>query len=199
LDWLSSSYITVKAFGLNTSMNNHFNFGVIIPTYNSKSFIIEALESIFRQTLLPSEVMISDDGSSDATAQIVRSLSSDAPVKVNFITNPRPSGISANYLNALRHLSPCDYVVVADHDDTWLPQRLQVFNDVFHSEPSATLACCDSLFTDRSLRLTGGSVRGGGKAVTGALFTPSANRQLLIISQRWSAMSSSYTSFSILA
>jgi len=33
--------------------------------------------------------------------------------------------ITENYLNALRYVSPCDYVAVADHDDVWVPRRLE--------------------------------------------------------------------------
>lgn len=139
------------------------SFGVIIPAYQSSRYIAEALESIFVQTLLPHEILISDDGSSDGTADIVSSLALYAPVPVRFIVNERPAGITENYLNALRFLSPCDYVAVADHDDVWLPERLQLIYQAFQTNQSASLVSCDSFYADSDMALTGTTVRGGWK------------------------------------
>jgi glycosyltransferase involved in cell wall biosynthesis len=139
------------------------SFGVIIPAYQSSRYIAKAVESIFSQTLLPSEILISDDGSSDGTADIVSSLALDAPVPVRFVVNQRPAGITENYLNALRFLSPCDFVAVADHDDVWLPERLQVIYEAFQANKSISLVCCDSFYVDSNLAFLGGTVRGGWK------------------------------------
>ncbi|MEO1002596.1 MAG: glycosyltransferase [Cyanobacteria bacterium J06638_7] len=137
------------------------SFGVILPTYQSECYIAETLESIFKQTVLPKEVLISDDGSRDNTSDLVRVAAAKAPFPVRFVVNNAPAGITSNYLNALRHASSCDYVAVADHDDVWLPHRLECLLDAFMRNPGVALVCCDSLLADNQLNLTGGSVRGG--------------------------------------
>ena len=48
------------------------NISIVIPAYNAEHFIIEALDGIFNQTLLPKELVIIDDGSTDKTCQIIR-------------------------------------------------------------------------------------------------------------------------------
>lgn len=144
-------------------MTDSKSFGVIIPAYQSARFIAEALKSIFAQTLLPREVLISDDGSNDGTSELISSIALSAPTKVRLITNQTPAGITNNYLNALRFLDPCDYVAVADHDDIWLPERLQAFLDAFESYSSPSLVCCDSILADSNLNSIGETVRGGRK------------------------------------
>jgi len=137
------------------------SFGVILPTYRSERYVGNTLASIFNQTLLPCEILISDDGSHDKTADIVRAAAANAPVPVRFVVNHDPAGITENYLNALRYVSPCDYVAVADHDDVWVPRRLECLLDAFLQNQSATLVCCDSLLADAQVNPTGGTLRGG--------------------------------------
>jgi len=48
----------------------------IIPTYNRSTFLEEALASLLAQTLLPDEIVVVDDGSTDNTAEVVASISS---------------------------------------------------------------------------------------------------------------------------
>ena len=142
-------------------MPSTHSIGVILPTHQSARYIAKALDSIFAQTRLPKEILISDDRSCDETEDIVRSVAAVAPVPVRFVVNDSPLGITENYLNALRHISSCEYIAVADHDDAWLPHRLQTLLDAFQQNPGATLVCCDSLLADDQLNPTGGTVRGG--------------------------------------
>jgi glycosyltransferase involved in cell wall biosynthesis len=141
-------------------LRNH-SIGVILPAYQSAPYIATALESILGQTILPCEVLVSDGGSQDGTDNIVRSIAAIAPIPIRLVRNNLSSGITQNYIHALQELSPCDYVAVADHDDAWLPRRLQVLQDAFRQNPGATLVCCDSLIADAELSPTGETVRGG--------------------------------------
>ena len=55
-------------------------YAVAIPAYNSERTIADTLESVVAQTVVPSEIVVVDDGSTDATADIVRSFDADIRV-----------------------------------------------------------------------------------------------------------------------
>ena len=50
---------------------------IIIPAYNKQESILETLDSVFTQTIKNFEVLVIDDGSTDATAEVVKSYSKD--------------------------------------------------------------------------------------------------------------------------
>ena len=93
-------------------------FGVAIPAYNGKRYIHACLESIFLQDSTDLEsVVLSDDGSSDGTAEIARSIGHP---KLVIMTNPRRTCPFANFRNAAKH-SKGDFVCMLNQDDLLLP------------------------------------------------------------------------------
>lgn len=93
---------------------------VCIASYNGSQFIKEQLESILPQLSLEDEVIISDDGSSDGTLEIVRSLKDN---RVRIIKNNGRHGFVWNFENALRNIHG-DYVFFSDQDDIWEPNKV---------------------------------------------------------------------------
>lgn len=132
-----------------------------MPTYQSSKHIREALDSILSQTVMPSRVILSDDGSTDDTATVITDMAVHAAVPIQFVRNKSRSGITANYLNALRQVKSCNLVAVADHDDVWLPDRLETIASAFQKSPHATLVSCDSLVVNEQLVPTTRTIRGG--------------------------------------
>ena len=55
-------------------MSNN-NYTVVIPAFNAEKYIAECLQSVLSQTTPPQQIIVVDDGSVDATAQIARNLS----------------------------------------------------------------------------------------------------------------------------
>ena len=51
---------------------------VIIPTYNRSGYLVQAVESVLNQTFGDLEVVVVDDGSTDDTARVLRSLTTRA-------------------------------------------------------------------------------------------------------------------------
>jgi glycosyltransferase involved in cell wall biosynthesis len=89
------------------------SIAVIIPCYNVKDFVQEALESVLKQNLLPDEVIVVDDGSSDETPEIIRRYS-DVPNWKFFRTENNGLGPSRNLG---RVLAKSEYVYFFDSDD----------------------------------------------------------------------------------
>ena len=65
---------------------------VALCTYNGEKFIAEQLESIVRQTVLPDELIICDDHSTDKTAQILHEYANKAPYYENAVNTSMPEG-----------------------------------------------------------------------------------------------------------
>jgi glycosyltransferase involved in cell wall biosynthesis len=90
---------------------------VVIPAYNAEQYLAEAIESVLAQTLPCSELIVVDDGSVDATADVARSFPS-----VSLVSMPH-QGVSAAR-NAGVARSSGDWLAFLDADDTWLPGKL---------------------------------------------------------------------------
>lgn len=98
---------------------------VAMCTYNGARFIEAQLRSIAAQTLLPDELVVCDDGSTDATAALVRDFAMAAPFAVQLVGDDRRLGVVRNFERALRRARG-RYVALADQDDIWSPSRLEV-------------------------------------------------------------------------
>ena len=94
---------------------------VCVPTYNGAAFIEEALRSILDQTYQDFELLVVDDGSTDATLDIVQSFS-DPRIQVH--RNPERLGIPANW-NRCLELAGGEFVCLFHQDDVMLPENLE--------------------------------------------------------------------------
>lgn len=98
---------------------------VALATYNGAAHLGEQLASLVAQTVLPHELVVSDDGSTDATLKIVRDFAATAPFAVHILPQGPRLGFSDNFLRAAE---ACQGPLIAfcDQDDVWLPHKLQI-------------------------------------------------------------------------
>ena len=94
---------------------------VCLPTYNGAAFIKEALDSVLGQTYQDFELLVVDDGSTDATLDIVQSFSDP---RIQLHRNPERLGIPANW-NRCLELAGGAFVCVFHQDDVMLPDNLE--------------------------------------------------------------------------
>ncbi len=92
---------------------------VVMPVYNGERYLREAVESILNQTFSDFEFIIIDDGSSDISADIVRSFR-DERIRFNQQEN---QGLAAT-LNRGIEVARGEYIARQDQDDISLPERL---------------------------------------------------------------------------
>lgn len=100
------------------------SISVAMATYNGARFIREQLNSIAAQTVLPAELVVTDDGSSDDTLAIVADFARTAPFPVHIHRNPVRLGYRANFI---RNMGLCtsDLIALCDQDDVWEPNKLE--------------------------------------------------------------------------
>ena len=94
---------------------------VIMPARNAEQYIREAVDSILGQTFADFEFLILDDGSTDATAEIVQCCRDE---RIRFCPNGRNMGVAAT-LNRGLALAGGAYIARMDADDISLPKRFE--------------------------------------------------------------------------
>jgi glycosyltransferase involved in cell wall biosynthesis len=102
-------------------------------TYNGKRHLAQQLSSIVGQNLQPFELVVCDDGSTDETIAILETFGANAPFQVRLIRNPRRLGSTRNFDQALR-LCRGDLIVLADQDDRWSDNKLDVLANILNSD-----------------------------------------------------------------
>jgi glycosyltransferase involved in cell wall biosynthesis len=95
---------------------------VIIPTYNRETLILRAIDSVLRQTYRDFEIIVVDDNSTDATQQVLSSISDPRLRVLRHSTNCGPPAARNTGINAARG----EYLAFLDSDDEWLEQKLEV-------------------------------------------------------------------------
>ncbi len=112
---------------------------VIIPTWNRKKLLAEAVESALAQTYRPLEVVVVDDGSTDGTREMMEELSrkSAEDVSIRFFLRPH-LGVSAARQHGLE-MARGEYVQFLDSDDLLLPEKLE--KQIAEMERTQS-ACC---------------------------------------------------------
>ena len=99
---------------------------ILLAAFNGAAHIAEQLESFVSQSHRNWELVVSDDGSTDETIDIVRRFGCSVPQKVSLIEGPR-RGFWQNFLYLLRQAeqSDGDLFAFSDQDDIWLPEKLE--------------------------------------------------------------------------
>lgn len=98
---------------------------VVMGTYNGARFLQEQLASLEHQTLKPYEIIISDDGSTDGTLQILNAFADKTRLPVLVTRTTRNLGFADNFLQAALQARG-DLVAFCDQDDIWRSDKLEV-------------------------------------------------------------------------
>lgn len=132
---------------------NQARISIAMAVYNGERFIGEQLESLARQTRLPYELVITDDGSTDATEEIVRKFASEVPFPVKYFRNDLRLGYGDNFFAAAA-LCMGDLIAFCDQDDVWLDTKLDVCARSF-DDPAVLLCIHSAAVVDGALRPLG--------------------------------------------
>ena len=104
-------------------MHPTMKISVVIPCYNADLWIIGTLESVIAQTILPHEVFVIDDGSSDRTLTSVQTFAATSPVPVIVLQSDRLGPAGAR--NVGIQAATGDWIAFLDADDWWKPEHLE--------------------------------------------------------------------------
>lgn len=110
----------------------------IITVYNLEKYIAETLESVFRQTRLPDEIIVVDDCSTDASPEILRGYGD----KIKYLRLPENSGVMTAFLTGIENASG-DILSFLDGDDIWFPEKLAEIERAFIEDENRILVTHD--------------------------------------------------------
>jgi glycosyltransferase involved in cell wall biosynthesis len=116
---------------------------VIVPTFNKRPFIAEALDSVLAQDYEPIEVVVSDNGSTDGTVDVLREYGAREPDRIRLLLSDRNTGIPSNFNRALAAHTG-ELIAWLDGDDVMLPGKLRAQVDAFERNPDAVACCHDA-------------------------------------------------------
>jgi len=112
----------------------------IIIFLNEEKFIQEAIESVIDQTYSHWEILLVDDGSTDASTEIAEHYVERFPEKIRYFEHP---GHENRGMSASRNLGVChakgEYIAFLDADDVWLPHKLESQVKILEKYPEAAL------------------------------------------------------------
>ncbi|HDN69265.1 MAG TPA: glycosyltransferase [Gammaproteobacteria bacterium] len=123
------------------------NISVIIPTWNRAERLVNALQSVFSQSLPPAEVIVVDDGSTDNTREIVHRQFPDA--RYLFQQNKGVSGARNTGIKA----ASGDWIALLDSDDHWQPDKLEQHCEQLRTWPDYKICHSDEIWIRNGRRV----------------------------------------------
>lgn len=116
---------------------------VVIPTYNAKNFIREAIDSVLQQDWPADEIVVVNDGSTDWDYRALESVSAN----IRVVEQPN-RGVSAAR-NRGCELARGRYVAILDADDIWLPGKLRKQMEHLGRRPEVDAVFCSGVGWER--------------------------------------------------
>jgi glycosyltransferase involved in cell wall biosynthesis len=115
---------------------------ILIPAYNATPFIGETIASVAAQELMPDQIVLVDDGSTDGTAAVAAEAASAHGLEMEIVT--RPNGGAAAARNVGIERLRTDLVAFLDADDVLLPHHLALLVGAFQRHPELVLCFGDA-------------------------------------------------------
>jgi len=159
-----------------------------MASYNGERFLTQQLQSLRDQCVLPIELVVCDDQSTDETVNVLRKFSSNAPFEVKIFINEARLGYRANFMRAA---SCCrgEYICFCDQDDVWRPEKLQTLARAASNGRSMLLEHAFQLIDDNGGLIAAPTNRSAAGIndvwATGLGFTQMFHRSLLHYSKLW--------------
>lgn len=126
---------------------------ILMATYNGEKYLRDQIDSILQQeTDIPFDLIVRDDGSTDATLDILESYREKGALSYYTEGN---LGAAKGFIQLLRDNLDYDFYAYADQDDVWQPGKLQKGLDAVSGFVGPALYCTNAALVDSNLRSLG--------------------------------------------
>lgn len=106
---------------------------VVIALYNGSKHVIRALDSVFNQTLVPSEIIVVDDGSSDGGVDLIQKWIHESGSHIPFRVIGQSNSGQGLARNAGVRSSEAEWIAFLDQDDIWYSNHLEMLISIGQS------------------------------------------------------------------
>lgn len=121
-------------------MSYQHSISVVIPAYNAGEFITKTLDSVLFQIVLPDEVIVIDDGSTDDTYQVLKNyskLNKDLNIKIIRTQNLGPGAAR----NAGIEMAHSNWIAFLDSDDLWCRNKIKEVRNIISGNKNINFIC----------------------------------------------------------
>lgn len=126
---------------------------IVMATYNGERFLRRQLDSLYRQTLQPDEVLVVDDCSTDGTVSILEEYHKSHGLR--YVVNEHNLRVNKNFEKALK-LCTGDYIMFCDQDDVWMDNKIEIHYKKMQEIEDVNLPCLvtsRNTFVDKDLNI----------------------------------------------
>ena len=123
---------------------------VCMTTYNGEKYIRDQVNSILNQIAEDDELIVCDDRSSDATVEILSSFQDE---RIKIVVNKENLGFNRNFSKCIS-LAQGDIIFLSDHDDIWLPDKVEKYLKVFREESNVVSIMSNMEIIDKNGLIT---------------------------------------------
>ncbi|MFN8345557.1 MAG: glycosyltransferase family 2 protein [Spirosomataceae bacterium] len=128
-------------------MSEKVLISVALCTYNGERFLGEQLESLARQSRLPDELVVVDDGSTDGTVAVLENFARTSPFPVRIQLNQSTLGVTKNFEKALTQCLG-ELLFLCDQDDLWETEKIARMAAFLQQTPQVNVVFSDAFLVD---------------------------------------------------
>lgn len=133
---------------MNLEEQEKIRCSVAMATYNGEKYIKDQIDSILKNMSEQDELVISDDGSTDNTVNIIKEYNDN---RIKLIDGPH-KGVKQNFANAIEE-SKGKYIFLSDQDDIWMENKIELVLNTF-KENDTSIVIHDAEVIDENLEVT---------------------------------------------
>lgn len=137
---------------------------IVLATYNGEKYLSQMLDSLVAQTRPADLIIAVDDGSKDSSVQILERYKQSLPLQIEIheVNKGHRAAFSKALETAQSNLQPHDLIALADQDDVWFPNKLEILEAKFNtgSGDNAQSAHPDLVFGDAQIIDENGNITG---------------------------------------
>ena len=121
-------------------MQEKYNVSVIVAVYNGEKYLQNQLDSLQNQSIKISQVIITDDGSTDRSMEIIENFIVDHALSDTWSLKKSETnqGPAANFINMCKETTG-DYIFFCDQDDIWMPDKIEKMCDIINDNSEINL------------------------------------------------------------